>query len=113
MKSLVVPTIKQNPGIIVIHCDSNYLKTEKDHGKIADSVLGLAHQCKRDNNTVMISRVVPRNDNLNDDVIKVNKILREAYSKRNNGFINNENINPRYNCNLSKLNLKKEEPIYL
>ena len=35
------------------------------------------------------------------------KILREACSKRNNGFIDNENINPRYNCNPSKLDLIK------
>ena len=67
----------------------------------------MAHQCKTDHNTVMISGIVPRNDNLNDDAIKENKILREACSKKNIGFIDNENINPRYNCNRNKLQLNK------
>ena len=47
------------------------------------------------------------NDDLNDDAIKVNKILRETCSKRNIGFIDNENINLIYNCNRSKLHLNK------
>ena len=78
MKLYVVPTIKQNPETIVVPCSTNDLKTEKDHGKIAENILGLVHQCKIDNNTVMISGIVPRNNNLNDDVIKVNTILRET-----------------------------------
>ena len=39
----------------------------------------------------------------------MNKTLREARSKRNNGFIDNENINPICNCNQSKLHLNKRE----
>ena len=113
MKSYVVPTIKQNPDTIVIHCGTNDLKTEKDHEKIADNIQRLAHQCKTDNNTVMNSGMLPRNSNLNDDVIKINKILREGCSKRNTGFIDNENINPRYNCNRSKLHLNKRGTILL
>ena len=31
MKSNVVPTIKQNPKTIVIHCGINDLKTENNH----------------------------------------------------------------------------------
>ena len=69
--------------MIVIHCGTNDLKTEKDREKIVDNILGLAHQCKTDNNTLKISGIVPRNDNSNDDAIKVNKILGEACSKRN------------------------------
>ena len=42
----------------IIHCGTNDLKTEKDHGIIADNILGLAHQCKTDSNTVMISGVM-------------------------------------------------------
>ena len=109
MKSYLVLTIKQNPETIVIHCGTNDLKTEKGHRKIADKILGLAHQCKTDDNTVMISGIVPRNDNLNDDASKVNKILRKACSKRNTGFIDNENINPTYNCNRSKLQFPYRE----
>ena len=37
--SYVVPTIKQNPRTIVIHCGINDLKTEKNHRKIADKIL--------------------------------------------------------------------------
>ena len=59
MKSYVVPTIKHNPEIIVILCGTNDLKTEKDHEKIADNILRLAHKCRTDNNTVMISELCP------------------------------------------------------
>ena len=55
----------------------------------------------------MISGIEPRNDKLNHYAVKVNKILREAGSKRNNGFIDNKNVNPRYNCNWDKLHLNK------
>ena len=113
MKSYLVLTIKQNPETIVIHCGTNDLKTEKGHRKIADKILGLAHQGKTDDNTVMISGIVPRNDNLNDDASKVNIILREACSKRNIGFIDNENINPTYNCNRSKLHFNKRGTNFL
>ena len=56
---------------------------------------------------MIISGIVPRNDNLNDDEIKVNKILRKTCSKRKTGFIDNENINRRYDCSRSKLHLNK------
>ena len=59
MKLYVAPTIKQNPETIVICYGTNDLKTEKDHEMIADNILSLAHQCKTDNNTVMISGIVP------------------------------------------------------
>ena len=55
----------------------------------------------------MISGIGPQKDNLNDDVIKVNKILRAACRKRNTGFIDNENVKPRHNCNRTKLHLNK------
>ena len=55
----------------------------------------------------MIYGIEPQNDKLNDYAVKVNKILREAGTKRNNGFIDNENVNPRYSCNWDKLHLNK------
>ena len=78
--------------MILIHCGTNDLKSEKDNVIIADNTLGLAHQCKTDNNSVVISTIVSRYDNLNEYAIKVNKILREACSNRNIGFIDNENV---------------------
>ena len=56
----------------------------------------------------MISGIMPKNDNLNEHAIKVNYISRKAYSKRNTGFIDNENLNPRYSCNRSKMDLNKK-----
>ena len=87
----------------VIHFGTNDLKTEKDHVKIADSILRLAHQYKRDTNNVMISGTMPQNNNLNDFVIKVNKILRKACSKRNIAFIDNKDRIRIYDCKQYKL----------
>ena len=47
MKSLVVPKIKHNPETIVIHCESNDGKTEKDHRKIPDNILGWLTNAKQ------------------------------------------------------------------
>ena len=41
----------------------------------------------------MTSGIVPQNDDSNDYVIKVNKILREALGKRNIGYLDNESKN--------------------
>ena len=84
------PCIKQDPEKPVAHCGTNDLETEKDHVKIADNILGLAHQCKTNNHHVMISEVVPQNDNLNSYAIIVIKILRKVCGKRNNGFIDKD-----------------------
>ena len=57
----------------------------------------------------MISEIMPKNDNLNEHAIKVNYISRKACSKRNTGFLDNENLNPRYSCNRRKMDLNKKE----
>ena len=58
----------------------------------------------------MVSGTVPQNNNLNYYVIKVNKILTGACSKRNIGFIDNKKTKPRtYNCNLSRLQLNRRK----
>ena len=75
--------------------------------KFAENILELPHQCKTDSNTVKISVILPQNNNLNEDAIKVNKILSEGCRKGNIGFIDNEIINPRYNYNQSDLSLNK------
>lgn len=55
---------------------------------------------------VTISEIVPRNT-----VIKINKIFREAYSKRNIRFTNQENTNPRRNRSRIKLHLKESKTL--
>ena len=65
---------------------------------------------RKPNNNVMVSGTVPQNNNLNDYVIKVNKILTGACSKRNIGFIDNKKTKPRmYNCNLSRMQLNRRK----
>ena len=51
----------------------------------------------------MISGTMPRNNNLNDFAIKVNKIMRKACSKRNIAFIDNKDRIGIYDCNQYKL----------
>ena len=94
--------------MIEIHCGIKESKTEKYHVKTAYNKLGLAQESKTDNDNVLIFRIVPRDDdNLNDYAIKVNKTLRGAFSKRNIAIIDNENKNPRCNCNRYKLHLNE------
>ena len=61
--------------------------------------------CKTDTNSVFISGIVPRSDNLNEKASKVSSILRLECNVRNICFIDNKNISPRFHCNRSGLHL--------
>lgn len=78
---------------------TKWLKNWKRTCKIADNTLGLAHQCKTDNNTLMVSEAVPQNYSLLsicefEYAIKVNKVLRNHVVRKILDS-DNEILNPR------------------
>ena len=69
----VKPTIQEfNPNHIILHVGTNELKSFKRVSQISKSVIDPALSLKSETNTVMISQIAPRKDNLNNRVQEVN-----------------------------------------
>ena len=75
MNSYVIPTVKQKPDNIILLKGTNNLKTIDTPEGITMGVINLTMTCKTDTNTVLISGIVPRSDNLNEKASKVNSTL--------------------------------------
>ena len=75
MNSYVIPTVKQKPDNIILLKGTNNLKTIDTPEGITMGVINLTMTCKTDTNTVFISGIVPRSDNLNEKASKVNSTL--------------------------------------
>ena len=105
MKFYVIPTVEQKLDNIILHTETNNLKTIDTPEEITMGILNLAMTCKTDTNSVFISGIVPRSDKLNEKASKVNSILRHECNVRNICFIDNKHISPRFHCNRSGLHL--------
>ena len=105
MKSYVIPTVEQKPDNIILHTETNDLKTIDTPEEITMGILNLAITCKTDTNNVFISVIFPRSDKPNEKVSKVNSILRHECNVRNICFIDNKHILLRFHCNRSGLHL--------
>ena len=75
MNSYVIPTVEQKPDNIILLKGANNLKTIDTPEGITMGVINLTMTCKTDTNTVFISGIVPRSDNLNEKASKVNSTL--------------------------------------
>ena len=105
MESYIIPTLEKNPETIIIHSGTNDLKSDSSLEKIARDIINLTTSCKTQTNKVILSSIVPRYDNLNEKVTRVNKCLKIECEARNICFIDHRNISPKHNCNRSGLHL--------
>ena len=70
------PTIRGiNPEHIILHFGTNDLKSEKTAIQIPNSIVELANSLKHETNSIHVSLIVLRNDNLNNKVNEVNSRL--------------------------------------
>lgn len=103
MKCYVQPSMKFNPNVVILNTGTNDLRSKKQPEQIADDILNLALSIKSDDNEIVISGIVPRNDSLNPKGIAVNNFLKQKLPQNNIPFIDNENINPKMHLNNSGL----------
>ena len=60
------PMIREiNHEQIILHVDSNDLNSEKSTSQVANSIIELVNSLKNEANSIHVSSIVPRNDNLN------------------------------------------------
>ena len=66
MNDYVKPTLRDfNPEHIILHVGTNDLNSERTASQIAKSIIDSGQSLKTDTNTITISLIVPRYDNLN------------------------------------------------
>jgi len=108
------PTIRKEPDLIILHVGSNDLRSEKTADNIASDVMKLALEMRTENNDVMISSLVFRDDNpgLNNKGKAVNLILKAECEQYNIMLIDNSNIQKQH-LNGSKLHLNYKGTVTL
>ena len=105
IKSYVIPTVKQKPDNIILHTETNDLKTIDTPEEITMGILNLTMAYKMDTNSVFISGIVTKSEKLNGKVSKVNSTLRHVCNLKSICFIDNKHRSPRFHCNRSGLHL--------
>ena len=72
----VKPTMRNyKPDHVILHTGTNDLCSEKTASQIARSITELAMLLKDNDNSIINSGIIPRNDNLNNKATKVNNRL--------------------------------------
>ena len=91
-----------NPDVCLLHVGTNDLSSNKSPEQISMDILNLANSLKLDNNTVIVSSIVPRDD---ENKKKQMIILEKLCNANNVGMISHRNINPKRHLNRSRLHL--------
>ena len=102
-----------NPELIILHIGTNSLRGERTPEELAEEIVDLATSLKYDENEIVISEIIARRDQLNENVSKVNDILRIKSSKMSIGFITHNNINTDVHLNPEGLHLNHQGNIIL
>ena len=64
MKDYVKPTMKYNPDFVILHTGTNDLKSNKSSEEISDDIIKLALDIKTDQNDIVVSGILARNDDM-------------------------------------------------
>ena len=97
MESYIKLTLKNKPERIIIHCVTNDLKNSTPQS-IAENILSLAKSSQHENNTVLVSSIVPMNDHLDKKAKEINVFVKTRCNEMNLAFISHGNIRTRYHC---------------
>ena len=103
----VKPTLRDDkPDHIILHTGTNDLRSEKTASQIARSITELTMLLKDNDNSVIVSGIVPRNGNLNNKATEVNNCFSLMCKEQKIPFIaHSENIDSSKHLNESKLHL--------
>lgn len=92
MADHIKPSLRYDPDLVIIHCGSNDLRSQKTPNIIADDIIKLASRSKTNANDIVISGIVARNDELNLKGKQVNEYLVARCNERGIYYIDNNNI---------------------
>ena len=96
-----------NPEHIILHVGTNDLTTAAS--QISRSIIELGRSLKNDTNTVSVSAIVPRSDELDNKATEVNNRLVLMCQERNIPFLSRSDIiDPSNHLNKSKLRFNRQ-----
>ena len=72
MKSYVIPSKSYENELVILHVGANDRREKKTSKEIATDITELVNDLKTDENEIMISGIIPRNDILDDKGKEVN-----------------------------------------
>ena len=103
----VNPTIRNDKSDhVILHTGTNDLRSKKTASQISRFVTELVMSLKDNDNSVIVSGIVPRHENLNNKAIQVNNHLLLMCKKEKIQFIaHSENTDSSEHLNESKLHL--------
>ena len=100
---------EDNPDHIIHHVGTNELSSENDAERVGKSVADPAKSLLSENWKVIISGIVPQNDQWNNKAEQVNNHLKQMWSGVIMDCINHfENFNLRRHLSNSKLHLNEK-----
>ena len=83
----VKPTIRDDkPDHVILHTGTNDLRSEKTANQIARSITEPAMSLRDNDNSVIVSNIIPRNENLNNKATEVNNRLLLMCEERKTPF---------------------------
>ena len=89
---------------------TNDLRTENTASQIAKATIDLATSLKNDDDTVTVSDIVPRLDDLNNKANEVNRSLVLMCKERNISFLSHDGrTDPSKHLNESKLHFNSND----
>ena len=93
---------------IILHVGTNDLNTERTASQIAKSIVDLCQSLKTDTNTIRVSLIIPRYDNLNSKANELNGRLMDMCKERNIPYIDHtDTISPERYLIESNLHLNR------
>ena len=96
LNDYVKPSLRYKPDLLIIHGGTNDLRSEKTSKQIAEKIVTLASDVKTEENDVIISGIVRRNDELNTKGQEVNHFLKLLCSELNMGYLDNSCIESKH-----------------
>ena len=109
MSDDVKPSLKYKPDLMIIHKGTNDLRSDKTPSDITEEIINLIERIKTDENEIIVSGVVVRNDK----GLQVNALLKLKCIKYNVQFLDHSNISSRYHLNASGLHINPKGTIAL
>ena len=106
MKTYIIqPPLKRDPDRVIIHVDTNDLRSSQDPETIAKNIIDIAKNSTTNKNEILVSSIVPRRDNLNGKGRQVNNILQKLCVENDFAYVNHDIIKPPQHCNYGGVHL--------
>ena len=99
------PPMAFNPDLVILHTGTNSLRGESTPKEVAEEVINFATNLKSDDNEIIVSEIISRNDQLKEKAETVNDYLRMKTMELGIGYISHNNINTDIHLNPKGLHL--------